>query len=128
MDDTGLLNGTGWARVLDTYLSPAAIEAETLALRALPAAEKARLGLAADRPLHLDDARALVLAKNEDGRMIALDYRQDPPELLYVAEANDVPGALRWRRLAGDFEVFAEAFLGGAGEPGGPRQFDLPDA
>ncbi|WP_394841053.1 hypothetical protein LZC95_28755 [Pendulispora brunnea] len=109
LNGTRLLCATGWARELDIFLSPSEIEAEILRLRALGADEKRRLGFDKDASGCLDEERTLVLASNMDGRMIALDYRLDPPSLMY---SEDVRGELRWRRLSGDFDEFESRFIG----------------
>ena len=56
-----------------------------------------------------------MIAKNEDGRIVALAYRRDPPEVVYLADAHDMRGVMRWRRIAGDFDVFAEGSCGDQG-------------
>jgi hypothetical protein len=106
--EMALLNETGWARPLDTFLSQDEIKEQMAHVRALTKEEKQRLGFAKGIPDCLDEDRALILAKNSDGRMIALDYRRDPPVVMLMQEARN---GLCWRRLASNFDELAERFL-----------------
>ncbi|HEU4408589.1 MAG TPA: hypothetical protein VFS43_25230 [Polyangiaceae bacterium] len=54
--------------------------------------------------LGIDPDRALVIVKNGEGCMIALDYRVDPPAV--VSTERHISGRFVWRRLASDFDEF----------------------
>ncbi len=108
VNGTRLLNATGWARELDTFLCVADIEAEMRRVRRTDPQQRERLGFAKDAAHCLDEERTLILAKNPDGRMIALDYRADPPPVMF---SEDASGVLRWRRLAGGLRILRIGLL-----------------
>jgi hypothetical protein len=58
-------------------------------------------------PGDLDPARSVLIADLGPDRPLALDYRQDPPTVVYLTEETG-----RWVRVAGSVEEFLAA-LGG---------------
>ncbi|HEU4533486.1 MAG TPA: hypothetical protein VFS00_05185 [Polyangiaceae bacterium] len=86
----------------DTPLDPASVEAEARRIESLSAEERVREGFVPSEPLGVDPERLLVILKNGESCMLALDYRVDPPAV--VSTERHISRRFVWRRLAADFD------------------------
>lgn len=57
-------------------------------------------------PGNVDPRQALIIGEAEPDSPIALDYRSDPPRVIYYGDAE---GKCYWFELASSYEVFMEA-------------------